>query len=290
MIDPSTWFSWNAAKEFFNSAFTTSLVGALAGAYAGARAAQAIAERAKEQEQMLGHLSATNAAIMISFSICNSALALKKQHVQQFYDQFVAAKRDLLVFQAARAANQGQPEVEYRFVADLRSFPAPVVPMEMLRDLAFHKVATYGRPLATVSVLEQSIVGLAGAITKRDALVHDFKTGVFPDNVIHKYYFGLPLPGGDTNQEYPDVVEAIHSYVDDVAFFSALLCADLVEHGNRIRDRLRKRSKKLAVKVSTPDFSAARNAGLLPPDDQYRDWMRAFAEQEPNSQSQAGAR
>ena len=62
-----------------NSAFTTSLVGALAGAYAGAYAAQKIAERSKERAEFQAQIRNTNAAITLSFMVCNAAISLKRQ-------------------------------------------------------------------------------------------------------------------------------------------------------------------------------------------------------------------
>lgn len=86
-----------------------------------------------------------------------------------------------------------------------------------------------------------------------------------------------PLHTGDTNQEYPDLVAAIHSYVDDIAFFSALLCTDLIEHGNSVHAAYTKRFGKGAPKVSTVNFSVPRQKGLIPPDAQYADWLNGFS-------------
>src|SRR5690349_16473622 len=80
-IEP--WIDWESLKAFANSAFTTSLVGALAGAFAGARAAQVIAERSKLRDEISKQIRDTNAAMVVSFTIANSVLALKKQHVAE---------------------------------------------------------------------------------------------------------------------------------------------------------------------------------------------------------------
>src|SRR5688500_8489592 len=91
------WFTWENAKLFGNSAFTTSLIGALAGAFAGAVAAQRVAERSKRREELTKELRNTNAAITLAFSIVNGALAVKKQHVIELkgaYDAEVARHMD----------------------------------------------------------------------------------------------------------------------------------------------------------------------------------------------------
>lgn len=278
----------NHAWSLLNSSFAISIIGGLTGALGGALGAQHIVERSKRRDELLKELRNTNAAIMVAFSICNAALALKKQHVQLMYEQFAKEKEALRAFNEQRATGQRQGNAEFRYVADMRTFPAPVVPIETLEALVFEKLSAYGRPLALVSVLNQSLVGLRDAIGKRDVLIHRIATGVIPAEQLPQYYFGMPLPTGDTNQEYPDLIEAIHSYVDDVAFFSALLCTDLVRHGNGIHAVFTKKFRKGAPEVSAADFTGPREKGLIPPDDQYIDWLKAFMEDE--SESYKGAK
>lgn len=285
MIALPDWLSWHNGSALLNSAFTTSLVGALAGAYAGARAAQRIAERSKDREQLLSQIRTTNAATMAAYSACNSALALKKQHVQPLYDAFLAAKKDLETFQQQRATGQKQGNAEYHFVADMRTFPAPSAPIETLKDLVFHKISAYGRPLALVATLDQCFAGLKEMIAKRDALIHRIASGAIPKDLVPRYYFGMPLPSGDTNSEYPDLVLGIHSYVDDIAFFSSLLCTDLADHGDQAHTAFVKKFGVEAPRVSRADFTAAREKGLLPPDSQYADWLSAFKQNDKKAEA-----
>lgn len=262
-----------------NSAFAIALVGGFVGAVGGALGAQHIAERTKRLDDLLKELRNTNAAIIVSFAICNAALALKKQHVQPMHEQFAKEKELLDEFLANRSKGVLPAGAEHRIAADLRNFPAPTTALETLKGLVFEKISAYGRALALVSVLDQSLIGLRDAIAKRDEWVHRFSSGGVPKGIFQNYYFGLQLPNGDTNQEYPDLVFAIHSYTDDVIFFSSLLCADLIKHGNAVREPLAKRSEKGIPRVSTADFGGPRSTGLLPPDDQYSDWLNGFTEQ-----------
>lgn len=285
MVTIPDWVSWQNVGVIVNSAFTTSLIGALAGAYAGARAAQRIAEHAKDREQLLSQIRTTNAATMVAFSACNAGLAVKKQHVQSLYEEFGRARAELDAFRQQRNTGQRQGNAEYRFVADMRTFPAPSAPIDTLKDLVFHRISAYGRPLALVAVLEQSFAGVKEMIARRDALIQRFASGSVPKELVPNYYFGMPLPSGDTNQEYPDLIEGIHSYVDDIAFFSSLLCADLIAHGNRSHALFTKQFGKGAPKVSTADFSGPRKQGLIPPNSQYADWLKAFAEQDSEAEA-----
>jgi hypothetical protein len=259
-----------------NSNLATAFIGGLTGAFGGALGAQRIVERSKRRDDLIKELRNINAAIMVTVSTCNAALTLKKQHVQPMYEQFEKEKAALSVFMDQRAKGQISGDAEYRFMADLKTYPAPTVPIETLKDLVYSKISAYGRPLALVAVLEQLLVGLRDAIAKRDTLVQRFASGVVPAEQLSQYYFGMPLRGGDTNQEYPDLAWAIHSYVDDVVFFSQLLCSDLIKHGNEIRDAYSKKYGKGVQKVSTANFSGPREKGLIPPDSQYSDWLNAF--------------
>lgn len=263
----------NAVWSGLNSNFSTALLGSLAGACAGAVAAQKIAERSKQREELLKELRNVNAAIMVAFSACNTALRLKKQHIQPIFEKFVQDKKALQEFRSKKPHGTAT----FELVVDLRVFEAPLIPTDTLKDLVFNRISAYGRPLSLVSILDESVLGIRAAITKRAKMVERFQDGSISKAELPKFYFGLPLPSGDTNQEYPDLVEAIHSYIDDIAFFSALLSSDLVAHGNQIHKAFTKRFGKGAPNISTADFSRPREIGLLPPDSQYQDWINGFS-------------
>lgn len=277
MIEGMTWLTWIDTKEVLNSPFTTSLAGALAGAYAGARAAQLIAENSKARDQILAELRSTNSAIMVCFSIFTATLALKRQHVLPMYQAYQEAKAAVAEYRANRMTAP-LPKTPLNFTADMKTFPAPVVPIEVLRELLFHKSSAAGRPLALVAVLEQSLIGVESSIRRRDQLIQAFSTGSVSSDLMPLFYFGLPLPSGDVNQEFPDVVEGIASYVDDVAFFSSLLCKDLMLHGEKVRATAKKRLRKNMPRVSSVDFNTPKANGLMPPAANYNDWLGGFQE------------
>lgn len=266
--------------QWLNSNLSIAFVGGLTGAFGGAIGAQRIVERARQREEWLRELRNTNAATLVSLSICNAALATKKQHAEPLRIGFNKARDDLLKFQKEQASARMQGNTEYHVQLDLKIFPAPVVPIETLKDLVFQKLSTIGRPLALVSVLEQSLVGVRDAVAKREDLVQRFATGVIPEHLTAHFYFGLQLPNGHVSQEHADLVENIHSYIDDIVFFSALLCDDLMQHGEKLHSTFARRFGKGAPKVSKVDFSGPRISGLIPPESQYNDWLRAFVEQD----------
>jgi len=265
--------------KFLNSNIAIAFVGGFTGAIGGALGAQRIVERSRKREDRLKELRYTNAAIMVAHTICNAALALKKQHVQPMRENFIKSRADLDEFKAKRNAKLIAPDVEFRLHMDMRTYPAPIVPIETLKHIVFQEISAVGRPLALVAVIEQSLIGLSGAIAKRDALIQRFASGEIPEDKHPQYYFGLPLQGGHVNQEYPDLVEAIYSYVDDLAFFGYQLCTDLTKHGAKVREALiARKSSKQVPHVSEVDFSGPKETGLIPPDAQYGDWVNGFVE------------
>jgi hypothetical protein len=264
--------------QFLNSNLAIAFIGGFAGAIGGALGAQRIAERSRKREERLKELRYTNAAIMVGHTICNAALSLKKQHVKPMRDDFIKAKENLDTFKAKRDAGEIAQDAEFHVQLDMRTYPAPIVPIETLKHIAFQEISAVGRPLALVSVIEQSLIGLTSAIARRDQLIQSFSSGAIPEQLHVNYYFGLPLKAGHVNQEFPDLVEAISSYVDDLAFFSSLLCSDLMKHGAKVRDALIKQSSKQVPHVSEADFSGTVRSGLMPPDSQYSDWLNSFVE------------
>lgn len=266
----------SVVESALNSNFTTALLGSLAGAFAGAFAAQKMVERSKTREELAKELRNTNAAIMASFTTCNAVLALKRQHVQPLYEKFVQDKKEVNAFHARSAAGQLQGNAQFHFVTDLRTFAAPTTPIDSLKDLLFNKLSVSGRALALVCAIEDAALGLTRSIQARQSLVEQIKSQSIPKDLLALYYFGFTLPNGDINQEYPDLVAAIHSYTDDLAFFSHLLCSDLTAHAHHLQSRLERVQRKHSTKATEVDFSQAKSSGLIPPDDQYTDWLKGF--------------
>ncbi|MEK6777597.1 MAG: hypothetical protein AABY87_12090 [bacterium] len=267
---------WCSLSAVLNSNFSIALVGSLAGAFAGAVAAQRVIERNKQLEIFLSELRNTNAAIMVSFSICNIMLSLKKQHSLPLYEQFKHDQAAQKSFTEKHESGQLKAGEKFEYVADLKTFSVPAMPVDTLKDLVFNKVSAHGRPLCAVAMLEGAFIGLKEVLSTREILVEQFKTAISEEAVPY-YYFGLRMPSGHTNQEYPDLIEAMHSYINDVIFFSSLLCNDLMEHGNRFRSQEKKFAKK-APKVNTADFSTPRASELMPPSSEYSDWLNGFIE------------
>lgn len=269
--------SWEATKNFANSAFVTALLGSLAGAFAGAAAAQRIAERSKHREELLREMRNTNAAIALAFGVCNTLLALKEQHVKSLKESYDAQKAALLEFQRKRKAGEIQQDVAFDFNADMQTLQPQALPMGTLRAVVFERLSIVGRPLNLVVTLTQTVESLAESLAKRNSLIEGYKAEFAKDaQRLAPLYFGLPYGEGHVNLDYPGTIDAIYSQTDDGIFFGNLLCKDLHDHGKQLSDAFRKKFKNDPPRISEVDFGPTAAAGLMPDETNYADWVKAF--------------
>jgi hypothetical protein len=255
--------------------FFTAIAGSLAGAFAGAYGAQRIAERSKNRDELLKEIRNTNATISLAFGICNSLLAMKKQHVKSLKENFEAQKEALLEHQQKMRAGQILPGTVFNFLVDFQTLSLLQLPIDILQSQIFEKLSLVGRPLNLTTTLSQTTHSLNASLEKRNQLIEFYKAKATRQPISPSLYFGLPQ-GGHINQDYPCTVYAIYNQTDDGIYFSRLLCKDLVEHGKQVVTHFKKQYGKGAPNVSEPDFNKAVDAGLMPNDDNYADWTSSF--------------
>lgn len=266
---------WPSLKNFANSAFALSLLGSLTGAFAGAAAAQRIAECSKYREELLREIRNTNAAIALAFGVCNSLLALKKQHVKNLKECYDAQRVAALEFTRKHKAGEIQRDVAFEFQADLQTLQVQSLPMDTLQAVVFERLSIIGRPLSLVVTLAQTVHSLEESLAKRNTLIEGYKTEFAEDTQrFAPLYFGLPYDEGHVNLDYPGTIDAIYSQTDDGIFFGNLLCKDLHEHGKQLSDSFKRKFKKDSPRVNEVDFAMA--GGLMPDEKNYADWVKAF--------------
>jgi len=267
---------WQDVKDFFNSVFFTAIAGSLAGAFAGAYAAQRVAERSKRRDVLLKEIRITNAAIMVSFGICNSLLSAKKQHIKALKDNFDSQSARLQLFMANVAQGRTGQNPGFEHQADFQTLPIFKLPIDILQKQVFESLSLGGRSLTLTTMLGQAVDGLNTAIANRNEFIANHYANPRPDNETLALYFGLPLNGRRVNRVYPDMIESIYAQTDDGIFFSQLLCKDLGAHGSVAAAAFKKSFGKGAPKIATPIFTKAEELGLMPPMDRYADWADTF--------------
>lgn len=262
--------AWDYITVFLNSNFTA----ALGGAFAGAMAAHSIANRSKLHATFQQEIRSTNAAIMVAFTICNAGLTLKKQLVKGIHDRYSAQRAELQLFKQRRAL--GETTGAFKLDLDLRTVQMPILPIDVMRTLMYEKTSTRERPLAAMAALAGSAGTLSEVLIKRTELIDRFRSigDTHPDRVA--MYLGEPYGIGHVSEEFPDLVDAMQSLTDDVIFFSNLLIEDLTTHGEKVLADYKKANKKTEERISKIDLSPAHEAGLIPPKENYLDWIKGF--------------
>jgi hypothetical protein len=155
---------WQSSKDFLNSNFFTAIAGACAGAFAGAYGAQRIVARGKEREELLAEIRNTNAATVVALGICNTFLAIKKQHVNRLKETFDKQKTDY----RARAHKYRMGELPPGDTAPPLMFDLQVLvlppfdlPLDTLRHQIFEKISLSNRrALMLVTSLTETVHGL----------------------------------------------------------------------------------------------------------------------------------
>jgi len=270
--------------QFANSSFTTSLVGAIAGAFAGAYVAQRVAERAKLRDELIREIRHVNAAMGLAFGIANSAMATKSQHVLPLKQAYEDEVRRHEAWKASVPSLSAHQPTAYSLGIEFNTFPTVYAPIAALQDFVYTRINIVGRPINLVITLTETLQNLATAIDHRGKLVSDFKSKKMPPGAsLPAMFFGLPYGQGTVNQEYPGTIHAISRYTDCVIWFSVELADNLQSHGLAIASRYEKSFGRPAPRVSLCDFTAARTSGLVPQDDEFKDWQSGFITEEPPS-------
>ena len=247
---------------------------AAAGAMGGAYGAQIITEKTRSKEDLLKEIRNTNASLALTFSICNSVLSLKAQHVQRMKETHAEQKTRFLEHVARR--NRGEHVEEFRFLADWQTISSPYLPIEILQKQLFEKLSVRGRALNLVTTLAQTLETLKETFEKRNELIKGYQNRNLSQEELYILYFGLLYNGGHVNNEYPSSLEILFDLTNDAAFFSQLLCKDLVKHGRRLARRFKVKYGEGAPSVDKPDFFKAIASGLMPKAENYSDWLTMF--------------
>lgn len=274
---PSIVEAWENLRRFLESAFISAFLSSLAGAGFGVWGAQRLASRSASRKELLDALRQANALIVLSATIANQVLAVKKQHIAPLSHKYFSDRA------AAHAVQEtlrqgGKPQV-FHFEAQMVKITPLTLPVDALKNLTYSAELMPGRALALVSMVEQSVTELAHAVDMRSEQIEYFKSQNMPVGLFAQNYFGLKREDGNTDGMYHDSMLAVTQYTNDVAFFSSELADELQAHAARIRQQLLKFTNE-APKANTVDFSGPRASGLMPSREYYEDWLSGFKSQE----------
>ncbi len=254
-------------------------------AFFGAYTAQRIAERNRTRDDLTKEIRNTNAALSLAFSVCNTAMALKRQHVTRMREEFEQSKSDFEEHMRKRATGEIRGTKVYRFLVHLMTLNPPKLASDSLRSLVLDRLTAVGRPLHLAVEIVESTQTLTTCLDVRNEVIADMKEnnseGLGDDGSAQRF-FGLKFGGGHQDLTFPHLVDGITRSTDDVIFFAYLLCEDLRKHGDKLVARYQKRFGVVdAPHVTDIDFSLRVADGTIPPRDQYKDWITNFVDRVP---------
>jgi hypothetical protein len=261
-------------RDFLNSQFVSASLSALAGAGLGVWGAKRVADRATERKELLDSLRQANALTVLAATIANQTLSLKKQHVKELAANYFADRERAEAFNNAVLSGNPANDVLH-FKAEMLCVTPLTLPIEALKSLTLSSSLIPGKALAILSVLEQAIAELNSTISQRTQYIDAFRREKLPQDLFAQRYFGLQQRDGSIDRMFHDLMVALRSYTDDVAFFASEFAEELQAHAERLRVRVAKIHKN-PPKATKVDFSNARESGLIPPKEEYSDWSSGF--------------
>ena len=262
-----------------NSPFVLSLLGAAAGACVGAVVATRLVSRRQRREELLAEIRCTNVATMVALSICHKVLGVKRTHVLPLTTKFAADMAVWNEFQRQRRTGERQGNVPPPLSIDMRSVPSLTFPVVTLQRMLFDRISMSGRSLALMTTLSETAAWLTNANAKRNELVEQIRR--LPNaSAVAQAYFGAPSATGAAHADYPEALRAVGAHTDELIWFSSTLATDLAAHAQRLRDAwIKEFGRGHLPEVTTVDFAAARQNGLMPDDGRFAEWLAGLDRQ-----------
>lgn len=245
------------------SPISIAVISTFIAAFAGTWGAQLLAERTANRRALLSEIRATNAALGLVFTIANTYITTKRQHIRglvQDYEKQVAARN------AHFAGGKASAPFAYRL--ELQTIAPPFSPIDELRYMLREKITPDGRAMILLTPLVQSIHGFADTAVQRNTWIAEVKA--MPENtdaMKAAWFFGYAYSPSRTDDRYPSFINALKNQTDDCIAYSILVGQSLISYG----ERLAARYGEGAPKISKGSFEKA--ADLLPDMSFYADWV-----------------
>jgi len=124
-----------------------------------------------------------------------------------------------------------------------------------------------------------AIDGLAIAIKARNEMIENRE----PHNGMTKrgwnFSLGLRSATGVIDQRFPTNLAAITAQTDFCIFYAKTLATDLAQYANNLRWKEKWFYRLRVPKIDETNWSNPEKMGLMPKEDDYRNWLRGFQPQ-----------
>lgn len=266
----------DSVTEIANSAFVAATVGGVLGAAVGALTARIIGARAAERDRIQTQLRATKAASTLAFAICNTAIALKQQHVVPLLN---AQHRAISAHRDASFDHATNPRTAQIVVLDIenRTLPKFLGPIDALSSLIYTAIDPSPRLVAGTTYVANSVKSLNDVIDSWNISIDARRSGAKASDADQiAAILGLRQSNEVVDTTYPDRVRALSVYADDIIFFSHLVFEDLVGHSRSLTVENNQRFRPSKIEVPSASFQSAFDAGLMPNSVDYVEWLKVF--------------
>ncbi|RWA97849.1 hypothetical protein [Mesorhizobium sp.] len=268
--EPADWLA-PFLSEVVKAPVLVALVGAMAAAYFGAWGAQRMISRDQQRQAVVAELNAISAALSLCFNISNVFISLKGQFVRPMHGRFLDGEAALRQFQAQTARSRSP----FKWQADFRTVPLVFAPTEFLQTTVLEKIGMRGLGVDALIRLKASEIGLAQTINQRTEAIA--LVGAETSETLKvRRYFGVSLPNGDVDERFADALRGIVQQTDDCIYFSYYLARELTKYGDALRLKYKDRWGWRLPKLQQLDWKDAHEKKLIPPDEEYKAWSRAF--------------
>ena len=220
--------AWPTIWSFLNSNFITALAGAGLGAAAGAWAAQRIAKRDAAFEAAMQDIRSANSAITFASGILNSLTGLKRQFIVPFANDYEALVANHEAYRVLFAAN---PAMEpFHFNPDFRTLPPPEISTEELSDALRGYTGSDPAAWLMFQTLREILKTLNAIVIQRNEVIEEIRAlPAARRGEIVPMYFGTPLPDGNTDSRYSEIMKHLPRVVNDALGFDRVLIEHLAE-------------------------------------------------------------
>lgn len=258
---------WN----FLNSNFIT----ALAGAFFGALAAYYIAKKHQQSVDLREEIRNINAAITLTYSVFISAISLKEQQINPLMEVYENTYRQYEEYITKESDGKKEP---FKGIVDMREVSTPFFPTETISEIIYGKITAPTRVATMFSALNHSTNSLIELFMKRHQIIYEWKSN---QNITEKekleIYLGLVQEDETVDERYSNIMDEISKSLDNCIFYSYTIVKDLNKYGCILAKKFGK-DTSIVVGIKLPNELI--NSGLMPDENNYRDWIDGFKSNE----------
>jgi len=258
---------WNAERSFVRLLFLPVIFSGF-GAYFGAKAAAWQRDREQTYASAKDSLHQLSDLSVMTGSLCNLILTLKKQQVRDLANNYVIDRTRVSHHFGIPTLNKELLSVRF----DLQTISPPPLDSGVIASSIARFKNRGASDYLQATAIHQSCVNIIKLLERRNEWIADFKKRQMELGEWERLalYFGFPLNSNSVDLEYRGLVEGLANATDDAIFHSyklyGRLTTQLIHSAVSFEKKYRER-----FKFSFLNFEPSRD--FLPSMDSYATWL-----------------